>query len=85
MENNITAKEIYEMSKNLKEHREKEAKSRINITSTLVICAAIILAGIIFSATYYFVNKDNYRYEYKSGLVIDKKTGSAKEIKIKRN
>ena len=73
------------MSKALKEQREKEKQARKKVTSTFAICAAIILAGIIFSATYYFVNKDNYRYEYKSGLVIDKKTGYAKEIKIKRN
>lgn len=51
-------------------------------TSTFWICFSIILVGLLFCGTYYFVNKDNGRYEYESGLVIDKKTGEAKQIKI---
>jgi hypothetical protein len=53
-------------------------------TSTFWLCFSIILVGLLFCGTYYFVNKDNGRYEYQSGLVIDKKTGDAKPIKIKR-
>ncbi|HAQ19242.1 MAG TPA: hypothetical protein DCR40_08425 [Prolixibacteraceae bacterium] len=51
-------------------------------TSTFWICFSIILVGLIFCGTYYFVNKDNGRYEYQHGLVIDKKTGEAKQINI---
>lgn len=54
-------------------------------TSTFWICFSIILVGLLFCGTYYFVNKDNGRYEYDSGLIIDKKTGEAKQIKIKKD
>ena len=52
-------------------------------TSSFWICLSILIVGLLFCTTYYFVNKDNGRYEYKSGLVIDKQTGEAKQIKIK--
>ena len=68
---------------------EVNMKKGINLnirkpTSTFWICFSIILVGLLFCGTYYFANKDNGRYEYQSGLVIDKKTGDAKPIKIKR-
>ena len=43
-------------------------------TSTFWISFSIILVGLLFCGTYYFVNKDNGRYEYESGLIIDKKS-----------
>lgn len=52
-------------------------------TSTFWLCFSIILVGLLFCGTYYFVNKDTGRYEYDSGLIIDKKTGDAKQINLK--
>jgi hypothetical protein len=69
---------------------EVDMKKGINLnirnpTSTFWICFSIIVVGLLFCGTFYLVNKDNGRYEYQSGLVIDKKTGDAKPIKIKRD
>lgn len=73
---------------NKKRKRLRGTNFNINIsmkkpTSTFWICFSIILVGLLFCGTYYFVNKDNGRYEYESGLVIDKKTGEARQIKVK--
>ena len=53
-------------------------------TSTFWICISILFASIIISGSIYLTGKDNGRYEYQSGLVIDKKTGEAKPININR-
>jgi hypothetical protein len=55
------------------------------LTSTFWLCFSIILVGLLLCGTYYLTNMDNGRYEYQDGLVIDKKTGDAKPIKIKRD
>lgn len=52
-------------------------------TSTFWICFSIIIIGLAFCGTYYLVNKDNGRYQYESGLIIDKRTGIAKQITVK--
>ncbi len=54
------------------------------LSPTFWISFSIILVGLFFCGTYYFVNKDNGRYEYQDGLVIDKKAGTAKPITINR-
>jgi hypothetical protein len=52
---------------------------------TFWVCVSIIVVGLVFCGTYYFVNKDNGRYQYESGFVIDKKTGEAKRITVNQN
>jgi len=54
-----------------------------NLSPTFWISLSIILVGLLFCTVYYLANKDNGRYEYQHGLVIDKKTGEAKRIDIK--
>ena len=49
-------------------------------TPTFWICASIIFVGLLMCGTYYLVNKDNGRYQYERGYIIDKQTGDAKKI-----
>ena len=65
------------------QNNNKNKLSMKKPTSTFWICFSIILVGLLFCGTYYFVNKDNGRYEYDSGLIIDKKTGEARQIEVK--
>ena len=55
-----------------------------NLSPTFWISFSIIFVGLLFCGVYYLANKDSGRYEYQDGLVIDKKTGDAKPIEIKR-
>jgi len=54
-------------------------------TATFWICVSILVASILIAGSVYFSGRDNGRYEYQDGLVIDKQTGDAKPIKIKRD
>lgn len=86
-----TAKEVFDMAKKLNDEKKKYFKYKIfgvlvkkpHLTSTFWLCFSIILVGLLFCGTYYIVNKDTGRYEYDSGLIIDKKTGDAKQINLK--
>ena len=61
-----------------------DMKEKFRITSTFWICVSILVVGGLFCATYYYVHKDDGRYEYNGGgLIIDKKTGEAKKITFK--
>lgn len=51
-------------------------------TSTFWICFSILIASILIAGAIYISGRDNGRYEYQHGLVIDKKTGIAKRISI---
>lgn len=50
------------------------------LNQTAWISISILIVGLLICGTYYFVNKDNGRYQYERGLIIDKKTGEAKKI-----
>lgn len=56
----------------------------LKLSPTFWISFSIILVGLLFCGAYYLANKDSGRYVYQDGLVIDKKTGDAMPIKIKR-
>lgn len=85
----ISAAEVYEMARNLNEIKTTYFNYKIlgfkmkKPTSTFWICFSIIIVGLVFCGTYYLVNKDNGRYQYESGLIIDKRTGIAKQITVK--
>ena len=49
-------------------------------TSTFWICFAIIVSSLIIGGSYYLINKDNGRYKVDGALIIDTKTGTAKQI-----
>lgn len=54
-----------------------------NFTSTFWICLSIVLVGFLFCGTYYLTHKDDGRYQYDNGIVIDKKNGTFRPIEKK--